>query len=63
MTDAEVLLPPSAGESAWADRAVEMVRMSIDRDVYAALVRSAGFDADHCASIVRKHLLDRVSCD
>lgn len=40
-----------------------MVRMSIDRDIYAALVRSAGFDADHCASIVRKHLLDRVSCD
>ena len=63
VTDAEVLLPLSAGESAWSDRAVEMVRMSKGRDVYAALVRSAGFDADRCASIVRKHLLDRVSCD
>ena len=63
VTDVEASLPLSAGEPAWADRAVEMVRMSIDRDIYAALVRSAGFDADHCASIVRKHLLDRVSCD
>ena len=46
VTDAEVLMPLSAGERAWAEKAVEMARMEGDRAAYAALVREAGFDAD-----------------
>lgn len=63
VTDAEILVPLSAGESAWADKAVEMARMTTDRDVYASLVHEAGFDADDSVSLVRKCLLDRVNCD
>ena len=46
VTDAEVLMPLSAGERAWAEKAVEMARMEGDRAAYAELVREAGFDAD-----------------
>lgn len=46
VTDAEVLLPLSSGERAWAEKAVEMARVSSDRTSYAALVRKAGFDMD-----------------
>lgn len=63
VTDAEILVPLSAGEPAWADKAVEMARMKTDRDVYASLVHEAGFDADDSVSLVRKCLLDRVNCD
>ena len=63
VTDAEILVPLSAGEPAWADKAVEMARMTTDRDVYASLVHEAGFDADDSVSLVRKCLLDRVNCD
>lgn len=63
VTDAEILVSLSAGESAWADKAVEMARMTTDRDVYASLVHEAGFDADDSVSLVRKCLLDRVNCD
>lgn len=63
VTDAEILIPLSAGEPAWADKAVEMARMTTDRDVYASLVHEAGFDADDSVSLVRKCLLDRVNCD
>ena len=63
VTDAEILVPLSAGESAWADKAVERARMTTDRDVYASLVHEAGFDADDSVSLVRKCLLDRVNCD
>lgn len=63
VTDAEILVSLSAGEPAWADKAVEMARMTTDRDVYATLVHEAGFDADDSVSLVRKCLLDRVNCD
>ena len=63
VTDAEALVPLSVGESAWADKAVEMVRKPTNRDVYPALVRGAGFDADDCATIVRKYFLDRANSD
>lgn len=63
VTDAEILVPLSAGEPAWADKAVEMARMTTDRDVYASLVHEAGFDADDSVSLVRNCLLDRVNCD
>lgn len=46
VSDAEVLMPLSAGERAWAEKAVEMARMEGDRAAYASLVREAGFDAD-----------------
>ena len=46
VTDAEVLMPLSAGERSWAEKAVEMARMEGDRAAYAELVREAGFDAD-----------------
>ena len=49
VTDAEVLMPISAGERAWAEKAVEMARMDGDRTIYAELVRNAGFDADDTA--------------
>ena len=49
VTDAEVLMPLSAGERAWAEKAVEMARMEGDRAAYASLVREAGFDADDTA--------------
>lgn len=63
VTDAEILVSLSAGEPAWADKAVEMARMTTDRDVYASLVHEAGFDAVDSVSLVRKCLLDRVNCD
>ena len=46
VTDAEVLMPLSTGERAWAEKAVEMAHMEGDRATYALLVRDAGFDAD-----------------
>lgn len=49
VTDAEVLLPLSAGEHAWAERAIELARAYRDRSTYAAFVREAGFDADDSA--------------
>ena len=49
VTDAEVLMPLTAGEKAWAEKAVEMARMDGDRTIYAELVRNAGFDADDTA--------------
>lgn len=56
VTDAEVLLPLSAGEQAWAEKAVEMAHMPGDRAAYAALVREAGFDADDTARQVARAL-------
>ena len=44
VTDAEVLLPLSAGEHAWAEKAVEIVRAHRDRSAYATFVLEAGFD-------------------
>lgn len=52
VSDAEALLPLSAGERAWAEKAVEMSYMDVDRPAYAASVREAGFDADDTARIV-----------
>ncbi len=46
VTDAEVLMPLSAGGRAWAEKAVAMAHMEGDRAAYATLVREAGFDAD-----------------
>lgn len=56
VTDAEALLPLSAGEQAWAKKAVEAARARRDRAAYAALVREAGFDADDTACQVAKAL-------
>lgn len=49
VTDAEVLMPLSVGERAWAKKAIEMSCMGGDRAAYASLVREAGFDADDTA--------------
>ncbi len=56
VTDAEVLLPLSAGEKAWAEKAIEMARMGGDRLAYAERVREAGFDADDTAAQVAELL-------
>ncbi len=56
ITDAEVLLPLSAGEKAWAEKALEMAHMRGDRTAYAELVREAGFDADDTARQVASML-------
>lgn len=56
ITDAEVLLPLSAGEKAWAEKALEMAHMRGDRTAYAELVRRAGFDADDTARQVASML-------
>lgn len=56
VTDAEVLMPLSAGERAWAEKAVEMARMEGDRAAYAELVREAGFDADDTTALVSRYL-------
>lgn len=52
VSDAEAMLPLSAGERAWAEKAVEMSYMDVDRPAYATSVREAGFDADNTARIV-----------
>lgn len=49
VTDAQALLPLSAGERAWAEKAVGMARTPGSRAAYAAMVREAGFDADETA--------------
>lgn len=46
LTDVEVLMPLSAGEKGWAEKAIEVARRNHDRADYASLVREAGFDAD-----------------
>lgn len=53
VTDAEALLPLSAGEAAWAERALEMAREPRDRGSYAGRVAAAGFDADQTAGRMR----------
>ncbi len=52
VTDAEVLMPLSVGEKAWAEKAVEMAGMRGDRAAYAEIVREAGFEADETAGQV-----------
>lgn len=56
VTDAEVLLPLSAGESAWAERALRLARELRDRASYAGRVAAAGFDADGTAGRMREVL-------
>ena len=51
-THAEALLPLSADERVWAEKAIEMAHMLDDRSAYASRVREAGFDADDTASKV-----------
>ena len=49
VSDVEVMLPLSAGERVWAEKAVEMSYLEVDRTAYATTVREAGFDADDTA--------------
>ena len=46
ITDAEAFLPLSAGEEAWAKKALEMANVNRERKEYASLVRKAGFDVN-----------------
>lgn len=58
VTDAEFLLPLSAGEKVWAEKAVALAHMDEDRVAYSNLVRSAGFDAADTTRRVAEMLED-----
>lgn len=45
ITDLENRLPLSAGEEAWAKRAVQLAQSGVNRSKYAAAVKAAHFDA------------------
>lgn len=59
-TDAQVLMPLSKKERAWAKKAIEMIHVSRARAGYAARVREAGFDANDTAELVSRYFLTGV---